>query len=199
MVKFLDAKEAREGQFQSWQQRSRNDVSGFGAQLDRPREPLLGAPVDPHHVEVRIHDPVLRHAGALVEVTLDGFVAASRAWRPDFDHQLRSALDVGRGQDLRRAFVGQVEQVRLDDVESRELSAGQSIATSPGSRDCAICHVAVACDHGCRCGSVWDDHRWSTWRSHLAAARVAHGRTMQRKPTWHVEVSIGSGNRAAGR
>jgi hypothetical protein len=48
-----DAEEAREGQFQSPQERRCNDVSGFGAQLDGAGESMVCAPMDPHDIEFR--------------------------------------------------------------------------------------------------------------------------------------------------
>ena len=61
------------------------------ARADAPKR-FSVAPVNADHVEFGIHDPVLSHAGPLVEAALDRLVPLPRAGRADLDDELGRAL-----------------------------------------------------------------------------------------------------------
>src|SRR4030095_8593347 len=68
----------RQGEFR--QQICRQHVARFARQLDGTSESAVATPrVDAYHIDVRVDDPVLGYAGALVQMPLDGFVTLPRA------------------------------------------------------------------------------------------------------------------------
>jgi hypothetical protein len=55
----------------------------------RPFEAFRAAPVHTHHIDLRIHDPILRYAESFVEAAFDRLVTLAGRFRPNLDDQTR--------------------------------------------------------------------------------------------------------------
>src|SRR6266545_7071047 len=95
--------DALQRKLEALQQRCRQHITAFAREFDWAIEMLAVSPVNAYQVEIRIHDPVFRHAKSFVEPPLDRFVPFARGRRPDLHDEIRSAADVLRGQYIRCA------------------------------------------------------------------------------------------------
>jgi hypothetical protein len=76
---LIQSRKTRDSGIQTREQGRRDHVAGLARQLRGRREAFALSPIHAHHIDLRIVEPVLRYAGTLVELPLDGFVALARA------------------------------------------------------------------------------------------------------------------------